>query len=88
MIFRYKDEEYNGATAVEVVRQIQRGEARFDASQADGSIREFLEWSLENLSDRLPPRELDLNIARVDDEVRAQSYLSLRHEYGIGELVE
>ena len=88
MIFRYEDKEYNGATAIEVVRQIERDDAQFDASQTDGTIREFLRWSLKNLSDRLPPRELDLSLARVDDEVRARSYLSLRHDYGIGELVE
>jgi len=26
--------------------------------------------------------------SRVDDEVQARGYLSLRHDYGIGELVD
>ena len=86
MIFRFNDKEYRGATAVEVVAQMERDEADF-AAQNGGTLRQFLEWSLKKLSDRLPPRELELS-PRVSDEVQAHSYLSLRHDYGIGELVE
>jgi hypothetical protein len=32
-------------------------------------------------------RELELSL-RVSDEVQAHSYLSLSHDYGIGELVK
>ena len=39
------------------------------------------------MSDRLPPRELALS-GRVSDEIQARGYLSLRHDFGIGELVE
>ncbi len=86
MIFRFNDKEYRGATAVEVVAQMERDEADF-AAQNGGTLRQFLEWSLKKLSDRLPLRELELS-PRVSDEVQAHSYLSLRHDYGIGELVE
>ncbi len=86
MIFRFNDKEYRGATAVEVVAQIERDETDF-AAQNGGTLRQFLEWSLKKLSDRLPPRELELS-ERVSDEVQAHSYLSLRHDFGIGELVE
>lgn len=86
MIFRFNDKEYRGATAIEVVAQMERDETDF-AAQNDGTLRQFLEWSLKKLSDRLPPRELELS-PRVSDEVQAHSYLSLRHDYGIGELVE
>jgi len=87
MIFRFNDKEYKGATAVEVVEQMERDDADFASAQSGGTLRQFLEWSLKKLSDRLPPRELELS-PRVSDEVQAHSYLSLRHDYGIGELVE
>ena len=86
MIFRFKDKEYKGATAIEVVKQMERDDADFVAPNG-GSIQEFVKWSLKKLSDRLPPRELDLS-PRVSDEVQARGYLSLRHDYDIGELVE
>ena len=87
MIFRFNDKEYRGATAVEVVAQMERDDADFAAVQSGGTIQEFVKWSLKKLSDRLPPRELDLS-PRVSDEVQAHGYLSLRHDFGIGELVE
>lgn len=88
MIFRFDDKEYRGATAIEVVAQIERDNAEFSAAHTTGTISEFIGWSLKEMSDRLPLRELDLNNARVDDETQAQGYLSLRHEFGIGELSE
>lgn len=86
MIFRFKDKEYSGATAVEVVNQMATGAADFTA-RSDNTLQEFLEWSLKKMSDRLPPRELELS-ERVSDEIQARGYLSLRHDFGIGELVE
>ncbi len=86
MIFRFKNKEYKGATAVELVEQMQRDDTDFVVSNG-GSIQEFVRWSLRKLSDRLPPREPDLS-PRVSDEIQARGYLSLRHDYDIGELVE
>ncbi len=86
MIFRFKNKEYKGATAVEIVNRIAYDTADF-AAKTVNLQREFLRWSLDKMSDRLPPRELDLS-ERVSDEVQARGYLSLRHDYGIGELVE
>ncbi len=86
MIFRFKNKEYRGATAIEVVNRIACDSADF-AGKTVNLQREFLEWSLDKMSDSLPPRELDLS-ERVSDEVQAHGYLSLRHDYGIGELVE
>lgn len=88
MIFRFNDKEYAGATAIQIVEQMERDETEYDAARTGGTISEFVKWSLKKLSDRLPPRELDLSNARVSDEVQAHGYLSLRHDYGIGELVE
>ncbi len=87
MIFRFNDKEYKGATAIEVVEQMERDDAEFSVAQTGGTIQEFVKWSLKKMSDRLPPRELDTS-PRVDDEVQARGYLSLRHDYGIGELVD
>lgn len=88
MIFRFNDKEYKGATAIEVVEQMERDDADYPASmRTGGTIQEFVKWSLKKMSDRLPPRELDTS-PRVDDEVQARGYLSLRHDYGIGELVD
>jgi len=87
MIFRFNDKEYKGATAIEVVEQMERDDAEFSAAQTGGTIQEFVKWSLKKMSDRLPPHEIDTS-PRVDDEVQARGYLSLRHDYGIGELVD
>ena len=88
MIFRFDNKEYRGATAIEVIKQLIGDDAEFvRARRNGGTIQEFLEWSLKKLSDRLPPRELALS-ERVSDEVQARGYLSLRHEYGIGELID
>ena len=86
MIFRFNDKEYRGSTAVEIVNQMACDTIGFAAKNVN-TFQEFLEWSLTEMSDRLPPRELDLS-ERLSDEVQAQGYLSLRHDYGIGELVK
>ena len=86
MIFHFNEKEYQGSTAIEVVRQIARDDREFSKRNSN-TIREFIAWSLKKLGDELPPRELDLNNARVSDEMQAQSYLSLRHDFGIGRLV-
>ena len=87
MIFRFNNKEYKGATAIEVVELMERDDADYAAAQTGGTIQEFVKWSLKKMSDRLPPRELDTS-PRVDDEAQARGYLSLRHDYGIGELVD
>jgi len=87
MIFRFNNKEYKGATAIEVVELMERDDANYAAAQTGGTIQEFVKWSLKKMSDRLPPRELDTS-PRVDDEAQARGYLSLRHDYGIGELVD
>lgn len=86
MIFRTNEKEYTGATAVEIVRQMAQDAAGFTARGSD-AFYEFLQWSLKRFSDRLPARELDLS-PRVNDEILARGYLSLRHDYGIGEFTE
>ncbi len=83
MIYRSGGREYHGATAVEIVRQLERDAA--DYAPRDNSLREFLRWSLARLGDRIPARELDLS-RHLDDETLTFDYLCLCDEYGIGGL--
>ncbi|MDQ3256180.1 MAG: hypothetical protein M3R15_20175 [Acidobacteriota bacterium] len=75
--------EYRGASAVEILHALERdaGGPRYEGA----SLRNFLQWSLAQLSDEIPPRELDLSNT-LDDETLAFDYLCLCDEYGIGGL--
>ena len=82
MVFRAGDKEYRGASALEIVQAIKQ------ETRADGTaqpVRQFLIESLEQFSDRIPLRELDVS-DRLSDEMLALSYLYLRDEFGAGEL--
>jgi hypothetical protein len=84
MMFRVRRRIYRGATAVEVVRAIERDAAEY--AYRGHTIRRFLRWSLGELGTTVPPREADLS-ATLEDEELALSYLCLLDEYGAGELV-
>ena len=86
MTFRTDGKEYTGATAVKIVLQMARDATGFTA-QTNDIFHDFLKWSLAGLSEYLPARELDLS-TRVSDEILARGYLSLRHDYGIGEFLK
>ena len=86
MIFSFKDKEYRGATAVEIVMQIARDTQEFAASGGN-ALYEFLNWSLKQLGDRLPPREMDIS-DRLGDEALARNYLLMQAEYQLGELTD
>jgi hypothetical protein len=81
--FQFNGKKYTGASALDVVRAIERDAAEYP--HGGRSIRQFLRWSLERLYDSLPPRDLDLSDRLEDDEL-ALSYLYLRDEYGAGRL--
>ena len=49
------------------------------------SLREFLLWSMSQLRDQIPLRELDVS-DKLSNETLALNYLYLRDEYGAGEL--
>ena len=85
MIFRIHDKEYRRATAVEIVRDMER-EAD-DYPHAGDTLRQFLQWSLSQLESQIPVRELDL-ARHVSDETLAFSYLCLLDMYGIGQVGE
>jgi hypothetical protein len=83
MVFRAGGKEYRGASALEIVQAIRREAA--GGNGRDKTLREFLRDSLEQLSDRIPLREIDVS-DRLDEEMLALSYLYLRDEFGAGEL--
>lgn len=85
MIFRVIGKDYRGESATEIVRELERDTA--DYPWRGQPIREFLIWSLNQLRDRLPPRELELS-DRLEDEALALNYLYLRDEYGAGEFLD
>ena len=84
MIFRTEEKEYHKASAVEIVRELEHDAANYP--HRGGTLRQFLLWSLTYLDNRIPRRELDLS-DMLGDEKLALSYLYLRDEYGVGELL-
>ncbi len=86
MVFRYADKEYRGATAVEIVHQL-AGDARGFATNGGNRVYEFLNWSLTQFGDSLPPREMEIS-NRLNDEALARNYLLMRDEYQLGELTD
>ena len=83
MVFRAGGKEYRGSSALEIVQALRR-EAPV-GNGAGRTLRQFLLDSLEQLSDRIPLREIDVS-DRLDEEMLALSYLYLRDEFGAGEL--
>lgn len=86
MIFRTNEKEYRGTTAVEVVSSLAADAPEF-TSGGERLLYEFLQWSLGQLGDRIPPRELEVS-RRLADETLARNYLLLRDEYGVGQLID
>ena len=84
MEFRIRRRIYRGASAVEVVRALERDAAGYPAR--GGSIRMFLHWALDELGGIVPPRELHLSATLADEEL-ALSFLYLLDEYGAGEVL-
>ena len=83
MIFLIDVKNYRSEFAHEIVHALEQDAT--DYPHRGRPIRQFMLWSLIQLGDRVPPRELDLS-DRLEDEALALSYLCLRDEYGAGEL--
>lgn len=84
MMFRVRRRIYRGASAVEVVRALERDAAEYP--HRGHTIRRFLLWSLREFGTTVPPREAALS-ATLEDEELALSYLCLLDEYGAGEIL-
>jgi hypothetical protein len=83
MLFRIGEKEYTGKSALDIVDAL-----KFDmcgGGQENLSLREFILWSMSQLTDRIPLRELDVS-DQLSNEVLALNYLLLRDEYGSGAL--
>lgn len=85
MIFQIGEKRYSGSSALEIIEALRSDED--DRGPQPLTLRQFLLRSLSQLSDRIPPRELDVS-NRLSDETLALSYLFLRDEYGAGELLD
>jgi hypothetical protein len=83
MIFLIDGKNYRGESALEIVHALEQDAT--DYPHRGRPISQFMLWSLIQLGDLVPPRELDLS-DRLEDEALALSYLCLRDEYGAGEL--
>lgn len=83
MLFRIGEKEYSGESAVDIVHALQLD--LFGGERQQLSLREFLRWSMGQLRDRIPLRELDVS-DKLSNETLALNYLYLRDEYGAGEL--
>jgi hypothetical protein len=82
-IFQTGEKNYCGESALEIVRALEMDTS--DYPYCGHSIRQFLNWSLSNLGNCIPPRETDSSL-RIEDEELALNYLYLRDEYGAGKL--
>jgi hypothetical protein len=83
LTFQFKGKKYRGASALDVVRALECDAE--DYPYRGESVQQYLQWSLERLYNRLPPRDLDLS-DRLDHEALALSHLYLCDEYGAGRL--
>jgi len=85
MIFRIREQDVSGRSAIDVVRALERDDSEY--SHGGGPIRQYLNWSLSRLNRSVPPRDLHLS-DRLEDEPLALGYLLLLDEYGVGKIVE
>ena len=68
MIFRIKGVDFSAKSAIELVRDLERNDK--DYPYSGGPLRQYLIWSLDQLSGSVPPRDLDLS-DRLEDETLA-----------------
>lgn len=84
MVFRCCGKEYCGESALEIVDALKQ---ETQGLEEKITAREFMLNSFAELRHRIPLRRVD-PAGRMDDETFALSYLYLRDEYGLGELLD
>ena len=84
MIFRRREKKFNGTSAVDVVRALERDDTEY--RHCGGPIRQYLSWSLNRLGGSVPARDLDPS-DRLEDEALALDYLLLLDQYGVGKII-
>lgn len=83
MLFQTGEKEYTGGSAVDIVDAL-----KLDLPEGEHQrlpVRDFILWSMSQLSDRIPLRELVVS-DHLSNEMLALNYLLLRDEYGAGTL--
>ena len=85
MIFSTGNKQYHGASALEIVRAMEKDARAY--TYRGQSVRQFLAWSLARLAEKIPPREMAVSDRMADEEL-ALNYLCLRDEYGAGRLLD
>lgn len=83
IIFRVNKKDYYGNSALEIVRALESDTEEYP--HRGQPVLLFLQWSLEDLSQKIPPRDMHLS-KRMKVEELALNYLCLRDEYGAGRL--
>ena len=68
MIFRFRGKEFKGVSWIDVVRSLERDDKEYRS--CGGPIRQYLTWSLNQLSGTVGPRDIDLS-DRLEDETLA-----------------
>ncbi len=81
LIFRFQEKEFKGVSWIDVVRSLEMHDKEYRS--CGGPIRQYLIWSLNQLSGTVAPRDMDLS-DRLEDETLALGYLLLLEEYGRG----
>jgi hypothetical protein len=84
IVFRVGKKDYRGGTAIEIVRAIELDTEEYP--YRGQPVRKFLKWSLQTISQQIPPRDMHLS-KRMKVEELALNYLCLRDEYGAGKLL-
>jgi hypothetical protein len=80
MTFIFGSKRYVGTTAVQIIRAMMKDS---DFTVQNSNIKDYLRSSLDLLTDRVHPRELELS-AHLSDEILAYNYLCLLDEYKLG----
>jgi hypothetical protein len=83
LIFWLDSRVYRGSSAAEIVRKMERDSMKF--RREGGTLYDFISWSLLQLDDHIPQRELAIS-EKVGEETMALSFLCLLDRFGLGEL--
>ncbi len=85
MFFRLGHQFYTGDTAVEIVGAMAEDDRLYDTAAPE--LSQYVRWSLDQLEDRIPRRELDVSDT-LGDETIAYNYLCVLDRYNLGKLYD
>jgi hypothetical protein len=85
MFFRFEDQFYTGDTAVEIVWALARDTPKYNTEVS--GLSKYVRWSLEQMEDRIPRRELDVSDTLAEETI-AYAYLCVLDRYNLGKLYD